>query len=84
MLGYVAPLERSIGTAGYTILRRTIDMSKKHFIALAQALSFERPSKDDTLLWPQWKIDVLAVSDVCAHFNPAFDRGRFIAACEGE
>ncbi len=55
-------------------------MTKKHFEALAAALSERRPvplahDRD------QWEVDVLGVADVCAQFNPHFDRARFLKAC---
>lgn len=28
----------------------------------------------------QWDLDVLAMADVCANYNGAFDRGRFLIA----
>jgi hypothetical protein len=60
-------------------------MSKKHFIALAQALHYRRPEDHwDANKRVQWELDVNAIADVCARFNGAFDRGRFISACNGE
>ena len=61
----------------------TASLTKKHFDALAAALSNTRPgvgSKSSLLDW-QWKSDVGTVANVCARFNPNFDRARFLAAC---
>ena len=52
-------------------------MSKKHYEALAAALHEERGAEDE------WLACVHAVADVCATFNPRFDRERFLSACHG-
>lgn len=57
-------------------------MSRKHYIALARLLWAARPSKIDAAGQAQWHADIDAVADACQQFNPAFDRARFIAACE--
>jgi hypothetical protein len=66
-------------------------MSKKHFIALAQALANSRPygSLKATVLTDrqvtqvvQWQRDVQAIAEVCDSMSPAFDYRRFIDACE--
>lgn len=58
-------------------------MSKKHFEALAAALNGVGPLSEDTTSKQaiQWLSDVDAVADVCASFNPNFDRARFLQAC---
>lgn len=68
-------------------------MTKKHFNALAAALRASRApeflpdtpwrAEDNSIADAQWRADVRAMADVCASFNPAFDRDRFIAACYG-
>ena len=73
-------------------------MTRKHFTELARALYSIRPSGIDSvaigeiLLGPKneaiirfeaWFEAVRAVADTCESANPRFDRGRFIAACEG-
>jgi lipopolysaccharide biosynthesis protein len=59
-------------------------MTKKHFKAIAEAFKFGRPAKHwDPNKRTQWNMDVKAMADVCASFNGAFDRDRFIAACGG-
>jgi hypothetical protein len=61
-------------------------MTKKHFIALAAALMETRPGfvgyrKDCSDRMKVWFKDIDTVADVCARFNPNFDRERFLAAC---
>lgn len=55
-------------------------MSKKHFEALAAALKAMQPHLTEELIY-QWELDCDAVADVCARFNPNFDRARFLTAC---
>lgn len=64
-------------------------MTKKHFIALAAALAQERPTPmggDEEAFWEEavgtWARTRNAIADVCARFNPNFDRDRFVAATE--
>jgi hypothetical protein len=57
-------------------------MSRKHFNALAAALKAEKPGEN----WSankhvQWELDVKAIADTCAKFNPNFKLERFLAAC---
>jgi len=56
-------------------------MSKKHFEALAAAMQRTQPELAHTWLIGQWRADVFVLADVCARFNPNFDRARFLAAC---
>ena len=59
-------------------------MSRKHFVAIAEALSDSKPllgSLNYTELHLQWLIDVDALADVLRTFNGQFDRGRFLRAC---
>jgi len=53
-------------------------VSKKHFIALADALRAQRPAYHwDANKRVQWDLDVKAIADVCAASNPAFNRSRW-------
>jgi hypothetical protein len=66
-------------------------MTKKHFEALAAAMQMGKPMIHgergetgwtlETGRLQQWERDVFALGDVCARFNPNFDRARFLAAC---
>lgn len=54
-------------------------MQKRHFEALARMLAQSKPidAKPGSLDYEQWTVDVSAVADACAQFNPLFDRERF-------
>ena len=59
-------------------------MTRKHFIALAAALSATRPTDDDPsdgTAYQTWARIVIAIADVLAASNGHFDRGRFEYAC---
>jgi hypothetical protein len=59
-------------------------MTKKHFKALAENLYYVKPNEYNeggNLQFIQWLEDCQAIADVCAQFNPQFDRDRFIHAC---
>jgi hypothetical protein len=49
-------------------------MSKKHFIALADALRNMRPIDWESETRTQWHKDVDAIANVCSRFNPQFNR----------
>lgn len=52
-----------------------MSMSKKDFIALADALRAERPASNWSLnKMAQWELDVRAVADACEAANPRFNR----------
>lgn len=59
-------------------------MSKKHFIALADAIREHNASEGHTLRgdFNQMHIEVLA--DFCQSQNPNFNRGRWLAYIAGE
>ncbi|MGH2464943.1 MAG: hypothetical protein ACRDGI_05745 [Candidatus Limnocylindrales bacterium] len=59
-------------------------MTRRHFEALADALAMTRPNAADAVsdvesatAYGAWCAVVIAISDVCAASNGAFDRGRF-------
>ena len=60
-------------------------MTKKHFIALADALSAEKPGSGwNPNKLVQWELDVKAVANVCQSQNPNFNRERWLAYVAGE
>ena len=59
-------------------------MSKKHFIALADALREQKPAPHwDANKHVQWNQDVKAIADVCAASNPQFNRARWMDYVNG-
>lgn len=61
-------------------------MSKKHFIALAEALRDNRPVGEGMgyqFSEEQWSDIAGRIADVCQSQNERFDRSFFIAACKG-
>lgn len=55
-------------------------MTKKHFIALADALKAQKPAPHwDANKWTQWRLDVKAVTDVCAEQGAKFNRSKFLS-----
>jgi hypothetical protein len=69
-------------------------MTKKHFIALADALRNLEPAYADGImrdaqpdvLWQhaQWEMTVVALAQFCQAQNPAFKKDRWIAYINGE
>ena len=60
-------------------------MSKKHFIALADALKSERPGDNwDPNKMVQWELDVKAIATVCAQSNSRFNRERWMDYIAGK
>ncbi len=63
-------------------------MSKKDFIALADAFIATRPSEQDVQMltgeYQQWKRDRSHIADVCIAANPRFDYHRWISYIDGE
>lgn len=60
-------------------------MTKKDFIALADALRREKPGKNwdlyravRTAKQTQWALDVEAISLVCAASNPRFNKDKWL------
>lgn len=62
-------------------------MTRKVFNELAARLKHVKPERsplsscDNFCDGVQWRADVEAIADVCARFNPSFDRERFLKAC---
>ena len=56
-------------------------MTRRHFVALAAALSGLRENTLDSNEEETIDSCAEAVADVCAQFNVNFDRERFLAAC---
>ena len=57
-------------------------MTKKDYIAFADALKRERPADHwDANKHVQWNLDVRAIAAVLARDNARFDRERFLTAC---
>ena len=59
-------------------------MTKKHFIALADALRAEKPGTNwDPNKLVQWELDVKAIANVCAASNPNFNRELWLGYIAG-
>lgn len=74
-VGSVSP-ERQLGCPACEERKRR--MTRKHFEALADALADARPKTSAPICKMQWDECVGGVADVCAQFNPNFDREKFI------
>ena len=64
-------------------------MTKKHFKQLANSTAFSHPERTSadteatyTAKMIVWGRCVTAVANVCHANNPAFDRAKFLDACE--
>ncbi len=63
-----------------------MQMTRKHFRAIAKLLKEHYPGVDATPTYTvpalySWVELVRSVADMCAETNPRFDRERFITAC---
>jgi len=60
-------------------------MTRKQFNAIAEALAAIRPEmygpNVDAGMMYQWGTTVREMATMCRTFNPAFDRTRFMEAC---
>jgi hypothetical protein len=59
-------------------------MTKKHFIALADALRATQPPIHPSKVWMQWAKDRNAIADVCQKFNGNFKSERWFDYIDGE
>jgi len=60
-------------------------MTKKCFVALADALRAEKPGTNwNPNKMVQWELDVKAVARACGLQNPNFNRGCWLAYIAGE
>ena len=63
-------------------------MTKKHFIAIAAIMADNEYPEGSTEYSigrrDCWSDIALGLADLCATFNPLFDRDRFLQACRGE
>lgn len=59
-------------------------MTKKHFIALANAFRETRPGKMNTARYLQWQSDLFAVVAILRADNPRFDAERFSSVVYSE
>lgn len=57
-------------------------MTRKHFEGIAKALKDGMPHEDDTAEYVAYHRAIASVADYLATTNPAFDRAKFIKACE--
>jgi hypothetical protein len=63
---------------------KTVSMSKRDFVALADSLRAEKPGENwNPNKQVQWELDVKAVADVCARSNPRFMRERWMDYVNG-
>jgi hypothetical protein len=64
------------------------NMTKKHFIALADTMKASKPTwtpgGSDVPALMQWERDVRALADFCASQNPRFNRTRWTLYVNGE
>jgi hypothetical protein len=56
-------------------------MTRKHFIALADALRSARPAETPNINpdMAQWELDCRRIADACKQFNPCFQSEKFLA-----
>ena len=60
-------------------------MTRKDYVAIAEAFADSRPSAVTTpVQFYQWEDTRNKVANVFAEDNPRFDRQRFYKACEGD
>ena len=55
-------------------------MTQKHFVAIAETIRLQYECLDDEER-AVLRATAKNLADVCARFNPNFDRARFLTAC---
>jgi len=58
-------------------------MTKKHFIALADAMRYAMPTFDQPTMKAQWTRDLCAIAGVCKSANPRFNEARWLGYING-
>jgi hypothetical protein len=58
----------------YSLIKEELEMSKKHFVAMAKEIS-SMPNKAQALA------TAIAFCKVASQSNPRFDQARFLTAC---
>lgn len=59
-------------------------MTRKHFIALADAFKLSKPDKDMPQAFLQWAFDRSEIADVCEASNPRFNRQHWFDYIDGK
>lgn len=58
-----------------------MNMTRQHFVALAAAMSHDRPTHSSHVQRQlQWESDLSTIANVCASSSGNFDRDKFLTA----